>query len=99
WDPQTARFTVFAPDGTVRASWRWQSSLIFAAHALYTDTAGNIHVPTLLRPANASATMDAVRFAAVRVRPDGRVVDTVVMPAEKPVALLRAARGGAATGE
>jgi hypothetical protein len=99
WDPQTARFTVFAPDGTVRTSWRWQSSLIFAPHALYTDTAGNIHVPTLLPPPKGSTDMDAARFAAVRVRPDGGVIDTIVMPAEKPVPMLRAQRGGTSTGE
>ena len=99
WDPQSARFTVFTPDGTVRTSWRWQSPLIFAPHVLPTDTASNIYIPILIRATNPSAGPDADRFAYVRVRPDGRVVDTLTLPSDDPTPMLRAEGGGVSTGE
>jgi hypothetical protein len=97
WDPQTGRFTVFTPEGTVRTSWRWQSSLIFEPHVLPTDSAQRIYVPTLMMPA-ASESPDNAGFAHVRLRPDGRVVDTLVLPAEGPTPMLRAERAGTSTG-
>ncbi len=89
---------MFEPDGTVRTSWRWQSSLIFAPHPLHADTAGNIYVPTLLPPPNGSTNFDDSRFATVRVRPDGRIVDTLVLPQEENTPMLRAERNGTSTG-
>src|SRR5687768_3205668 len=98
WDAQSARFTVFAPDGAVRTSWRWQSSMIFAPHRLPTDADGNLLVPLLIPPVNASAGTDGYRFAYVRMRPDGDVIDTLALPAEEPAPMLRAEGGGSSTG-
>ena len=97
WDPQVGRITVFEPTGTVRTSWRWQSSMIFAPHALHTDTASNIYVPTLLRSGDGS-NEGGFRFAYTRVRPDGRIVDTIALPAREEAPMLRAQNGNTSTG-
>ena len=99
WDPRTSRFTVFEPDGRVRTSWRWQTSMIFDPHALATDTAGNIYVPALVHSTDPSAGPDASRFVAVRVRPDGGIVDTLMLPTQESAPMLRAQRGGTSAGE
>jgi hypothetical protein len=98
WDPQTGRFTVFEADGTVRTSWRWASSMIFAPHRLSTDAASNIYVPTLLPSRNASGQFP-FDFAYTRVRPDGGIVDTVLLPAQEETPMLRAHNGPTSTGE
>lgn len=98
WDPQVGRFTLFNPDGTVRTMWRWQSSMIFAPHRLHTDTASNIYVPTLLRSETGSAD-GGVRFAYTRVRPDGRIIDTMALPMQEETPMLRAQNGNTSTGE
>ena len=98
WDPQTGRFTVFEPDGAVRTTWRWESSMIFAPHRLSTDTASNIYVPTLVPSRNASRAFP-FEFAYTRVRPDGGIVDTLLLPRQEETPMLRAHNGPTSTGE
>ena len=98
WDPQTGRFTVFESGGAVRTTWRWESSMIFAPHRLSTDTAGNIYVPTLVPSQDASRAFP-FEFAYTRVRPDGGIMDTLLLPAQEETPMLRANNGPTSAGE
>ena len=55
-------------------------------------------MPILIRPSNPAASIDDARFAYVRLRPDGRVVDTLTFPPEENAPMLRAQGGGVSTG-
>jgi hypothetical protein len=89
-DPRNARIAVYGRDGEILPSWRLPYGSGFGTSSpLFSDTAGNVYTPLLLRQ---DADLLEWRWGLARFRPDGTHTDTIPVPTwdfEAPTVIAR----------